>query len=121
MSCNRPHESGNDVPQLICQFGWGGVGVLGVLGGSCRVGGYLSQFERFSYKFHNSDVLNGYYWVVIDPMSPVMMSHNLFVNLVGGGVGVLGVLGGSCRVGGYLSQFERFSHKFHNSDVLNGY
>ena len=42
------------------QFGRG-VGVLGVLGGSRRVGGYLSPFERFSPKFHNSDVLNGYY------------------------------------------------------------
>ena len=47
------------------------------------------------------------------------MSHNLCVNLVGGG-GVLGGLGGSCRVGGYLSQFERFSPKFHNSDVFTG-
>ena len=61
MSCNRPHGFGNDVPQLMCQFGRGGEGAWGVGGGSCRVGGYLSQFERFSPKFHNSDVLNGYY------------------------------------------------------------
>ena len=47
------------------------------------------------------------------------MSHNLCVNLVGGG-GAWGV-GGSRRVGGYLSPFERFSPKFHNSDVLNRY
>ena len=61
MSCNRPHEFGNDVPQLMCQFGrGGGGGAWGVGGGHIGWGGYLGQFERFSPKFHNCDVLNRY-------------------------------------------------------------